>query len=84
MTTALAAEPTPRLSYEIIGRLDDMLIIRGVNIYPSALEQAVRATDGIGSEFRVYVQKNGPFDEARIEVEAAPETKGLQSNEHEK
>ena len=61
-----------------------MLIIRGVNIYPSALEQAVRATDGIGSEFRVYVQKNGPFDEARIEVEAAPETKGLQSNEHEK
>lgn len=74
----------PRLPYGIIGRLDDMLIIRGVNIYPSALEQAVRATEGIGSEFRVYVQKNGPFDEARIEVESALETKGLQLNEHEK
>ena len=30
-------------AHGIIGRLDDMLIIRGVNIYPSALEQAVRA-----------------------------------------
>ena len=53
-----------------------MLIIRGVNIYPSALEQAVRATDGIGSEFRVYVQKNGPFDEARIEVEGGARDEG--------
>ena len=76
MTTALAAEPTPRLSFKIIGRLGDNLIIRGVNIYPSALEQAVRATDGIGSEFE-FMLKNGPFDEARIEVEAAPKTKGF-------
>ena len=59
----------PRLPHGIIGRLDDMLIFRGVNVYPSAIERALRATEGVGLEFRVFVEKVGPFDEARIEVE---------------
>ena len=59
----------PRLPQGVLGRLDDMLIIRGVNLYPSAIEQALRDTPGIGTEFRIYTKKNGPFDEARIEVE---------------
>lgn len=59
----------PRLPRGIVGRLDDMLIIRGVNVFPSAIEQALRSSAGIGLEFRIYVEKRGPFDEARIEAE---------------
>ena len=59
----------PRLPQGVLGRLDDMLIVRGVNLYPSAIEQALRDTPGTGTEFRVYTRKNGPFDDVRIEVE---------------
>ena len=59
----------PRLPQGVLGRLDDMLVIRGVNLYPAAIEQALRDTPGTGLEFRIYKRKNGPFDEARIEVE---------------
>ena len=59
----------PRLPQGIIGRLDDMLIIRGVNVYPSTIERALRGSPGIGAEFRIYVVKRGPFDQARIEAE---------------
>lgn len=59
----------PRLPQGVLGRLDDMLIIRGVNLYPAAIEQALRDTPGTGLEFRIYTRKNGPLDEARIEVE---------------
>ena len=59
----------PRLPQGVLGRLDDMLVVRGVNLYPSAIEQALRDTPGTGTEFRIYTRKNGPFDEVRIQVE---------------
>lgn len=62
----------PRMPHGVLGRLDDLLIIRGVNVYPSAIEQGLRNTPGLGIEFRIYVEKRGPFDEARIEVELDP------------
>ena len=68
----------PRLPQGVLGRLDDMLIVRGVNLYPSAIEQALRDTPGTGTEFRIYTKKNGPFDEARIEVECETETLGFE------
>jgi len=60
----------PRLPYGVLGRLDDLLIIRGVNVYPSAIERALRDVPGIGVEFRVYAtRKAGSITEARIEAE---------------
>lgn len=52
----------------IIGRYDDMCIVRGVNIYPSAIENLTRAFDAI-DEFRVTVSRKGELDELRIEIE---------------
>jgi phenylacetate-CoA ligase len=64
----------PRLPLGVIGRLDDLLIIRGVNVYPSAIEQALRDTPGIGVEFRIHtVRRAGSVVEARIEAESAEE-----------
>jgi phenylacetate-CoA ligase len=60
----------PRLPDGVLGRLDDLLIIRGVNVYPSAIEQALRHTPGIGTEFRIYVIKRaGAIVEASVEAE---------------
>jgi phenylacetate-CoA ligase len=53
----------------IVGRTDDMAIIRGMNVYPSAVEEAVRGVSGSG-EFRItfYTEPSG-MDEIKLEVE---------------
>lgn len=53
----------------IVGRTDDMVVIRGMNVYPSAIEEAVRAVSGSG-EFRItfYSEPSG-LDEIKLEVE---------------
>jgi phenylacetate-coenzyme A ligase PaaK-like adenylate-forming protein len=61
----------PRLPLGVIGRLDDLLIIRGVNVYPSTIEQALRDVPGIGVEFRIYTTRRaGSITDARIEAES--------------
>ena len=54
----------------IIGRADDMVTIRGVNVFPSAIENLVRRHHEV-DEFRVTVGKRGEMDELTIEVELA-------------
>jgi phenylacetate-CoA ligase len=53
----------------IVGRTDDMAIVRGMNVYPSAIEEAVRSVSGSG-EFRItfYTEPSG-MDEIKLEVE---------------
>jgi phenylacetate-CoA ligase len=62
----------PRLPDGLYGRLDDMFIVRGENIYPSAIEDALRAVDGFGGEFRVIVSRREAMDDLLIQVEHAP------------
>ncbi|WP_078428070.1 phenylacetate--CoA ligase family protein [Alkalihalobacterium alkalinitrilicum] len=59
----------PRLPEGVLGRLDDMLIIRGANIYPSAVENVVRSFNWSGPEFQIIVEKNGELDEITITIE---------------
>lgn len=73
--TRYTTDPCPcgrtyaRLPDGLFGRADDMLVIRGENVYPSAIEEAVRAADCQG-EFRVIVTRDGSLDELTLEVEA--------------
>ena len=57
-----------RLEGGILGRLDDMLIIRGVNVFPSAIEGVVRRFHAV-EEFQVEVFRAGELDEARVLIE---------------
>ena len=57
-----------RLAGGVIGRLDDVLIIRGINVYPSAIEAVVRQFDQIG-EYAVQVRRHGEMDELAVRVE---------------
>ena len=59
----------PRLPHGILGRLDDMLIIRGANIYPSAIENCVRSLMWSGAEYQIFVDKKGALDEMTVNIE---------------
>jgi phenylacetate-CoA ligase len=61
----------PRLPDGLYGRIDDMFIVRGENIYPSAIEDTLRAIDGFGGEFRVVVSRREAMDELLIQAEYA-------------
>jgi phenylacetate-CoA ligase len=56
-----------RLDGGILGRLDDMLIVRGVNVFPSAIEAIVRRF--AVEEFQIEVFREGELDEVRVLVE---------------
>jgi phenylacetate-CoA ligase len=58
-----------RLEGGILGRLDDMLIIRGVNVFPSAIEGIVRRFPAV-DEFQIEVFRDGELEEVRVLVEA--------------
>lgn len=53
------------------GRTDDMLIIRGVNVYPSQIESVLMGIRGIGPHYEIVVTKKGYLDELTVNVELA-------------
>ena len=53
----------------ILGRIDDMVLVRGVNVYPSAIERVVRRFDDIG-EFRVIQTSKDNMVELKLEIES--------------
>lgn len=55
----------------VLGRVDDMLIVRGVNVYPSALSAVLHRFPEV-SEYRVIVTKEGAMDEIALLVECPP------------
>lgn len=59
----------PRLPRGIYGRLDDMCIVRGANVYPSAIEDVLRATEGFGGEFQMVISRDRAMDELVVRVE---------------
>jgi phenylacetate-CoA ligase len=52
----------------ILGRTDDMLVVRGVNVYPSAVEQIVRSCGDV-AEYRVEIHTDRALPELKIQVE---------------
>jgi phenylacetate-CoA ligase len=57
-----------RLEGGVLGRADDMAIVRGVNIFPSSIEQIVRSFPEV-VEYRAVVHKASHLDQLRVEVE---------------
>ncbi len=66
-----AGHPGRWLPGGIVGRTDDMVVIRGMNVFPSAIEQILRESGGIG-EFRItFYNDPTAMDEVKVEVELA-------------
>jgi phenylacetate-CoA ligase len=53
------------------GRTDDMLVVRGVNVFPSEVESTLLAVEGIAPYYQLRLTRPGPMDVLRVEVEAA-------------
>ena len=55
----------------ITGRNDDMLIIRGVNVYPSQIEAVLVGLPGLAPHYQLVLERHGSLDALTVEVEAA-------------
>jgi phenylacetate-CoA ligase len=64
---------TARMS-RVVGRSDDMLIIRGVNVFPSQVEEALLRVDGAAPHYVIEIDRPGTLDEATVRVEVKPES----------
>jgi phenylacetate-CoA ligase len=79
--TSLSSEPctcgrTLVRMGRIKGRADDMLIIRGVNVFPTQVEAALLRLPELTPNYRIVVSRSGTLDEAEVEVEVAEELVG--------
>jgi phenylacetate-CoA ligase len=54
---------------KVLGRTDDMLIIRGVNVFPSQIESVLVGMDEIGPHYQIIVTKKGFMDQIEVQVE---------------
>ncbi len=77
--TRLTHEPCPcgRTHVRILrvtGRDDDMLIIRGVNVFPSQIEAVLVGLPGIAPHYQIVLTREGTLDAVALEVEMAPGT----------
>jgi phenylacetate-CoA ligase len=74
--TRLTEEPcacgrTHRRMMRVTGRSDDLLIIRGVNVYPSQLEAVLVGFPGLAPHYQIVLTRDGPMDAITLEVELA-------------
>lgn len=72
----------PRLPDGIYGRIDDMFIVRGENIYPGVIEDTLRSIEGFGGEFRVIVSRREAMDELLVRVEYAQTHSEVSAQQH--
>ncbi len=72
--------------HRILGRTDDMLIIRGVNVFPSQIEEVLLRMDGIEPHYQLIVERKGNLDCLEVQVEVnesvfSDEIRGLEVRE---
>ncbi len=58
----------------VTGRDDDMMIIRGVNVYPSQVEAVIVGQEGLAPHYQIRLFKEGHLDAMAVEVEVLPGT----------
>ncbi len=61
---------------KIVGRSDDMLIIRGVNLFPTQIEEIVLAHGALGGQYQLVVTRDGLLDKVEVRCELLPSHAG--------
>jgi phenylacetate-CoA ligase len=64
---------TMRRIEKITGRTDDMVILRGVNLFPTQIEELILRVDGLSPHFQLVLSRPHRLDELTVRVEARPE-----------
>ena len=65
--------PAFRRMEKITGRTDDMMIVRGVNVFPTQIEEQILTIDGLAPHYVCVLTRPGRMDELTVQVEAASE-----------
>lgn len=63
-----------RRMQKITGRSDDMMIVRGVNVFPTQIEEMILMCGGLAPHYRIELTREGRMDEMAVIVEARPDT----------
>jgi phenylacetate-CoA ligase len=58
---------------KIVGRSDDMLIIRGVNLFPTQIEELVLQQGQLSGQYQIVVSRDGPLDDVLVRCELQPQ-----------
>ncbi|MGW4401957.1 phenylacetate--CoA ligase PaaK [Amycolatopsis nivea] len=68
------ARPAFRRMEKVTGRSDDLIILRGVNVFPTQIEEIVLRTEGLSPHFQLVRSTRGRLDHLTVRVEARAET----------
>jgi phenylacetate-CoA ligase len=74
--TRLIPEPCPcgrtmRRMTRVYGRTDDMLIIRGVNVFPQQIENVLFEIEGVAPHYQIIIERKGALDDTTVNVEVS-------------
>ena len=58
----------------IHGRVDDMIVVRGINVFPSQIESVLMQIPEVGDHFQIVVAREGPMDVMTVKVEVTEST----------
>ena len=58
--------------FRVIGRSDDMVTVRGINVFPSAVAAVLNAMGELSGEYRIVLEGSGPYHRLPVEAELAP------------
>jgi phenylacetate-CoA ligase len=61
---------------KITGRSDDMVIVRGVNVFPTQIEELILHSEALTAHYQLILSREGRMDELAVQVEARPEAWG--------
>jgi phenylacetate-CoA ligase len=65
----------------ITGRSDDMLIVRGVNLFPTQVEEQILKVKGLAPHYQIVLTREGRLDEVEVQVEAAVSDAGTEARQ---
>jgi phenylacetate-CoA ligase len=73
------AYPAFRRMQKVTGRTDDMMIVRGVNVFPTQIEEQILAVDGLAPHYTCVLTRPGNLDELTVVVESLGEPEAGQA-----
>jgi phenylacetate-CoA ligase len=57
---------------KVFARTDDMFIVRGINVFPSQVEEALMEIEGVEPHFQILLERKGALDEMEVQIEVEP------------
>ena len=72
---------TMRRMEKVTGRTDDMMIVRGVNVFPTQIEELILRVPGLAPHFQLVLSRPDRLDELTVRVEARPDAAGAEERD---